>query len=129
MYTVVRFTSGSLPHGALERLGEALNKVVPGAFTRLRHAGDGFACEITDSDQWAKHHAAILSFVHRSTSVIGEAMEAGVDVCVDVAIEPEDMREAAVLSVLVDPILSGRLAEAGVTLMLSIFGHREQAEP
>ena len=122
MYTVVRFTSGTSPSDVLERLGEAINKVIPGAFAGLRHAGDGFACEVADSDRWEEHRSAILNFIHCAARVIGEAIEAGADVCIDVAIEPEDI-EAAVVSVfLIDPILSGQLAQARVTLLLSIDG-------
>ena len=122
MYTVFRFTSESLPSGVLERLGGTLNTVVPGAFTGLRRVNDGFVCEIADSDQWENHHAAILGFIHRAGPMIGEALEGGVDVCIDVAIEPEDMEAAVVLSIVVDPTLAERLAKAGVTLALSFYG-------
>lgn len=121
MYTVVRFTSEFVPRDVFDRLGGALNQVLPGAFTGLRHAGDGFACEIADSDRWENHRAAILVFIDRAGPTIGEALQGGVDVCVDVAIEPEDMQEALVLSIVVDPGLAGRLAETGVTLTLSFY--------
>lgn len=122
MYTVFRFTSDSLSSDVFERLGKTLNKVVPGAFTGLRPKGDGFACELTDSDQWGSHRAAILDFIHQAGPMIVGAVREGVDVCVDVAIEPDDMKNKFYLSILVDPTLAEGLANSGVNLVLSFYG-------
>ncbi len=122
MFTIIRFTSISAGHEDHERIGAQLNLLIPGAYRGLRRAGDGFASELSEAGCWVDHRTAILKFVHAGCAAIAEAHEVGIDVCVDVAIEPEDLAGPQVFSLHADPELIQRLAEAGVSLEFSVYG-------
>src|SRR4051794_8713549 len=93
MYTVIRFTASSQNVREISLIGEAMNKVRSGVYSGLRKAGDGFACDISKSDSWEDHDAAIRAFVAEFAPQIVQTRTIGGGVTVDVAIEPEDCRE------------------------------------
>ncbi len=63
MYTVVRFLREPFDQKLLESIGEGLNRLIPGTYDGIRARGDGFACDVSSSDLWFDHHAAIERFI------------------------------------------------------------------
>jgi len=122
MYTIIRFTSQSIEPEVHERVGGKLNVLIPGAYQGLRRAGDGFASELSEAGIWRIHRTAILKFLRAGCAAIAEARQAGIDVCVDVAIEPEDLMATQVFCLRADPELTRSLADADVGLEFSFYG-------
>ena len=121
MYTVVRFTSDSVAREVFEHIGTNLNELIPGAYTGFRHAGDGFACEISGADTWQDHQVAICNFIRMGKSVIATARQEDVCVCIDVAVEPEDFEGTSIFGIYAGQELVKLLAETGVDIEISIY--------
>lgn len=121
MYTVIRFTA--LPGGfaAWEDLGRRLSAAVPEAPAGLRHRGEGVAIELCEGDGWRTHRDAVSAYVRAVRPTIDDARRSGVEVEVDVAVEPAEIEGAAFLSVGVDPELSTQLGAAGVTFVVTVY--------
>lgn len=122
MYTVARFTSSNTASQMLDRVGAELNAVIPGAYSGLRHAGDGFAYDLSSADSWREHQGAILNFIRVGHLVISKALQKQLDVDIDIAIEPEDLHGTNIFCIYVDPEITSALAKVGVGFTVSIYG-------
>jgi hypothetical protein len=122
MYTVIRFTSILVEREDHERIGNQLNVLIPGSYQGIRRAGDGFSAEVAEDGSWREHRVAILNFIHAGWAAIIGARQVGIDVCVDIAIEPEDLAGIPVFVLHADPELIRSLAEADVSLECSVYG-------
>lgn len=118
MFTVVRFLGDSSLLPALADLGSDMNRVRPGVFNGLRKAGDGFSCDISSSDSWKDHAAEAITFIQQFRHIVSRAISLGAGVSFDVAVEPEDR---GFRSVVLDNVLLSVLAEAKVTLEVSVY--------
>ena len=129
MYSVVRFTIDQGRVGELREVGEAMNQVEPGIFEGLRRAGDGFACEISTSDRWSDHVAALQRFVERHAAAIQGAVARGARVTFDVAIDADDQSAAHIALVLgFSPAILSELGAAGVGVEVTMYQSVPQAE-
>ena len=124
MYTVVRFLSSATSREQHERIGDHLNVLIPGSYQGIRRAGDGFASEVATTGHWGDHRIAIIRFVLAGRAAIIEARRIGIEVCVDVAIEPEDRGRSSVLSLYADPELIRTLGQSDMSLEVSVYGFR-----
>lgn len=122
MYTIVRFTRQPSVRDLFDEVGAHLNETCPGAYSGIRRAGDGFSTEICDSDSWEDHLKTIIGFLRKVKSSIEFAHLRGVSVCVDVAVEPEDLRRETIACLRADTLLIAMLAETGVEFEVSIYG-------
>ena len=122
IYTVIRFISTSAGQEVHGRIGTQLNSLIPGAYEGLRSAGDGFASELSEAGSWYDHRDAIVKYIGTARTAIEEAREAGIDVSVDVAIEPEDLAGRDIVCLRVDGELIRELEGAGVSLEFSVYG-------
>jgi hypothetical protein len=120
MYTIIRFTAPKEDVSSLEKIGMAMNEHQAGAYTGLRRAGDGFACELSSSSRWQDHQQKIVGFVDSFSQFIQEAHDAGASITVDVAVEPEDLTKGTHVLRL-DDLFLARLSDHHVALELSFY--------
>lgn len=126
MYTIIRFTRVPTNNDLLKDIGSELNESIPGAYTGIRRAGDGFACDVSNADAWKQHRDAIMLFLERADHSVHKAREYDIDVCVDVAVESEDSTGRNVLSLYLDRELMARLVAMDVGLEFSVYGGRDE---
>lgn len=98
-----------------------MNRIRAGVYDGLRRAADGFACEISNSDEWSIRSDAISAFVIDFGEFIDRARELGASATIDVAVEPDDQR--GFFQVLrCDPRVLELLAKHWIALEISVYG-------
>lgn len=122
MYTVIRFVASPECMGKLVEIGMAMNAVQAGIHTGLRKAGDGFCFEICESPQWSEHQREILGILTKFGEFVKNAVQDGVSVTVDIAVEPEDRESGGAILVLrCERDLLAALASCGAELEVSMY--------
>ena len=122
MYTVVRFTGERLLLPVIVKLGTALNTIRPGTYSGLRKTGDGFACEICADEQWDRHRDEILRFTSDLRDEITAAIQNGIVVTVDIALEPEDHEtQGKILVLRCSNEFLAALTSSGVQFEVSLY--------
>lgn len=125
MYTVIRFMGEQ--RESLESIGAGLNAIVPWTFTGMRPAGDGFACDVSESDEWSDHERAISIFIERFGACIARAAELGLRVEFDVAVDSDDRARRLITSVGLPCNVLRRFAELHVDFEVSVHAGEEGA--
>jgi hypothetical protein len=122
MHTVARFLAEPALLGKVVDTGEAMNALRPGMFSGLRQRGDGFACDICQDGSWSHHEQAIREFVTEFAALLRTAVDSGIAVAIDIAIEQGD-REAATAFVGLgfDPSLLSAIASLGLRLEITSY--------
>ena len=96
MYTVFRATKKVFSFPLVEKIGAEMNELKSGIYKGLRKAGDGFACEITESTLWDEHVQDIIDFLFLFKNQIMELEQNDYNMAVDVAIESMDFCDSGV---------------------------------
>jgi hypothetical protein len=122
MYSVIRFTLPKERAHELLPIGARIDERQPGAFTGLRRAGDGFACDVSRAKDWTAHVAAARELVGLHAEVIRDAVSIGARVTLDVALGDDDRRASSIaLSIVCPPDLLRLLGEANVVFVVSVY--------
>ena len=121
MHTVVRFRDEAGRQDRLEGLGEELNRVVADTFDGVDSVPGRFSCDISFCDSWVDHKEDILGFLDECGAVVARAVELGMSVEFDVAIEPEDYENAVATWFTSDVDFLKRLAAEGVSLTFTVY--------
>jgi hypothetical protein len=96
MYSVMKFIKADKSLLEVANLiGHEINSIKAGAYEGIRKAGDGFACEVSDLENWEEHQKLIISFIQELKQPIVRSKSIGFKVVLDVAIEPEDLKSVA----------------------------------
>jgi hypothetical protein len=112
MYTVFRFSGNDrCPDETLRALGVRLNELVPGAFSRLDHAGSRFSVSVSKCDDWDTAMADVFAFVDKARPVIDEARRLGARLEISPLIEPEDFGDSVMLRYSLSRELMSRLLD------------------
>jgi hypothetical protein len=122
MYTVIRFLDKN-GYNDMKKIGEKLNQLVPGLYGGLdQHQKPvRFSGSISDSDDWNDHVEAISDVVNRCSSVLNSVNSKNVGIQIDVAIEPEDLKEIFAKVLLFDLELMNLLVKHGISLVVSCY--------
>lgn len=89
MYTVFRFSGGNSPH-LLPELGAKLNLIIPGAFSGLDEEPNRFSCVVCSDPKLNEHLLSVSFFVKKIKTIIDIAVISGMELEVDIALEPGD---------------------------------------
>ena len=124
MYTVLRFlNSGGDADGISHLREEAVARFGEDHVGQLKECK--FACDVSDLPDWISHEEKIIAYITHNASWIRECRESkrdnGVDVCLDIAIEPEDMGAHAFLSISICMKLLRLLLDVGVEVEVTMY--------
>lgn len=114
MYTVLRVTTEGDPAPLLV-IAAAMNEAGPGIVSP-RARGDGFAGDVSRSDDWGEHLTAIARLLDRHGAAL--SVIAG-DVVIDVALDPDG--PGAYTSVGLPPALAARLGALGIAFVVTAY--------
>ncbi len=121
MYTVFRvmWASGGTPD--VERSIAAVVADFPDAGLEPRRKGDGCVSDLSVSDSWAEHRAAILAYIHQNRGAVAFAKGAGARASVDCAVRPDDLGDSYWLEISLDEELLGVLNEAQINFAVTLY--------
>lgn len=115
MYTVLRVTTEGDPAPLLV-IAAAMNEAEPGIVSP-RARGDGFAGDVSRSDDWREHLTAIARLLDRHGAAL--SVIAGADVVIDVALDPDGA--GSYTSVGLPPALAARLGALGIAFVVTAY--------
>lgn len=122
MYSVLRITAEPKHLESIWALGDAMNRWCPRYSWVQRQSGDGIACDVSCSQDWAEHISALLDLFHEQRSFLTEAINLGSSATVDIAVEPEDQRCDRIPLVLpLEPAILAAFASLSVRLEVSVY--------
>lgn len=113
------WASGGTPEA--ERSIAAVVANYPDAGLAPRRKGDGCVSDLSVSDSWAEHRAAILAYVHRHQDAVASAKSAGARASIDCAVRPDDLGDSHWLEISLDQELLGALNEAQVNFAVTLY--------
>src|SRR5581483_3948917 len=91
MYSIIRFTVQADRLTELEEVGKEMNALIAGTYRGLRRAGDGFACDLSSSEDWREHQNAAKQFLGMFGSHITRAHQIGARTTIDMSLGREDL--------------------------------------
>src|SRR5437899_3524170 len=121
MYCVLRFID-VCESNDLEKLGKELNQCIPDLYTGLDHIPHRFSCSVYPGDTWELQRRAIIDVLSKCARVIEATHTLGIDVELDLAIEPEDYGVSMLTELQFDKELIGVLSLRRIPIAISIYG-------
>lgn len=119
---MIRFTVPSAQVPALLAIGEAMNELEPEVYEGPRPRGDGFVCDLSRSDVWSDHLAAMKRFLARHQRALADAAGLGASLTIDVAVDKDDQARVKYLLALPVPSeLVAGFAAARVAFEFSLY--------
>ncbi len=119
---MIRFTVPSVQLPSLLAIGEAMNELEPDVYEGPRPRGDGFVCDLSRSDVWSDHLAAMKRFLERHQRALADAAGLGASLTIDVAVDGDDQARVKYLLAIHVPVeLVTALAAARVALEVSLY--------
>ena len=122
MYTVIRF-AGLRDETTLHALGTRVNEMVPGMYGGAdRGVPNRFSCSISADGDWRFHQDSIGATITRLADLIHEAQGSGVQVEIDVAIEPEDYSGRLLTELAFGGAFLDLIRQHGIQFVISLYG-------
>jgi hypothetical protein len=121
MHTVVRFTG---PEAAIDAVGQRINATVAGLYlgrSDPRYA-NRISCVIATSDDWATRCKEIEESMRKLKPAIEFAHALDFELCVDIAIGPEEYQFRWMTELPMEPDLLRLLSENRVLLVVTLYG-------
>lgn len=121
MYSVLRF-SGFSSTEHLHSSGAEVNLLVSGLFTGPDRVQDRFSCSISEDDDWDSHCRSIENTLSNLSPVIRKCTSSGVNMQLDIAIDPEDYSGRLLTIFPLKESLLQSVLDANVKFVLSLYG-------
>ena len=119
MYTVLRFCGRA---DKIEDIGQHLNVIAPGTYTRPDRVGGRFSCVISEGDSWQEHRDKLEEKISQFAQVIERAHSFEFALEIDIAIEPEDYGARRLTEVSLDEDLLRTLEHHRISVSVSVYG-------
>lgn len=120
MHSLVRFMGNETKMDDLARLGQALNQIVPGTFTRFDDVPGQFSCSLCSSDHCDDHRSSVLDFIQKYPDVLVQAKALDVVVVFDMIVHPEDRAGSIYTSFVIDREMIAALVHFGGEIAFSV---------
>jgi len=127
MYSVIRFTgSPRESDSVLSGIAESINARRPGTFTGMDKVDQRFSCTVSKRDSVDEHMVQILHFLRLFNDILKDASKKGVELQLDIAIEPEDREPEGKetetpYSFLLNKEVMAEMSRSDVKLALTIY--------
>lgn len=121
MFSVIRFSKFADTE-RLHAAGAEINRLAPGSFTGPDRVADRFSCVVSEDDDWENHCRAIERMITTLAPVIRNLVSAGIEMELDVAIDPDDYHGRLLTLFPLRRNLMKAIVDFEISLMLSLYG-------
>lgn len=121
MYSVLRFSDPSQSLD-LEKCGQEVNECAAGLFTGMDRIKHRLSCSLSTDDNWKTQCEEIIRTIGTCMRVVEHARSVGIEVDLDLAIDPDDYMGSLFTEVYLEKRLLEILCRADIPMTISIYG-------